>query len=89
MESTSLHTSIEDDARQIIEAKNQAARQPSINLQIAQAYLQHADPVLSTRTWQDVFERIASTKMGAPVNAGPLQFVTMPSARCDTANFMR
>lgn len=61
---TSLHTCNEDDARQIIEAKNQATRQPTINLQIAQAYLQHADPTLATRTWQDVMEKIISTKTG-------------------------
>ena len=34
----SLHTCNEDAARQILEAKNQAQRQPAINLQIAQAY---------------------------------------------------
>lgn len=61
---TSLHTCNEDDARQIIEAKNQATRQPTINLQIAQAYLQHADPTLATRTWQEVMEKIVSTKTG-------------------------
>jgi integrase len=61
---TSLHTCKEDDARQIIEAKNQAMRQPSINLQIAQAYLQHADPSLAKRTWQDVMGQIVSAKAG-------------------------
>src|SRR5579872_4453045 len=49
----SLHTANENEARQIIEAKNQATRQPAINMQIAQAYLQHADPALSARTWQE------------------------------------
>ena len=61
---TSLHTCNEEEARQIIEAKNQATRQPTINLQIAQAYLQHADSTLTTRTWQDVMETIISTKTG-------------------------
>jgi predicted house-cleaning noncanonical NTP pyrophosphatase (MazG superfamily) len=34
----SLQTGSEDEARQIIEAKNQAERQPLINLKIARAY---------------------------------------------------
>jgi hypothetical protein len=36
---TSLGTSDEDTARQILEAKNNAVRQPAINLQIAKAYM--------------------------------------------------
>jgi len=60
----SLHTCIEDEARQILEAKNQAERQPAINLQIAQAYLQHGDPAMAARTWQHVMEQIHSTKTG-------------------------
>ena len=60
----SLHTCIEDEARQIIEAKNQARRQSAINLQIAQAYLQHGDPAMAARTWQHVMEQIHSTKRG-------------------------
>lgn len=58
----SLHTADKDEARQIVEAKNQATRQPAVNMQIAQAYLQHADPALSARTWQDVMDEIISTK---------------------------
>jgi hypothetical protein len=34
---TSLRTGSEDEARQIVEAKNQAERQPVLNLQIAKA----------------------------------------------------
>ena len=40
---TSLRTGNEDEARQIIHAKNQALRQPVLNLQIAKAYLAGAD----------------------------------------------
>jgi len=36
---TSLQTGSKDEARQIVEARNQAERQPFINLQIAHAYL--------------------------------------------------
>jgi hypothetical protein len=40
---TSLGTDNEDDARQIVEAKNQSERQPVLNLQIAKAYLAGTD----------------------------------------------
>ena len=40
---TSLNTSDEESARQIIAAKNQAERQPVLNLQIARAYLMGSD----------------------------------------------
>ena len=40
---SSLGTNNEDEARQIIEAKNQALRQPVLNLQIAKAYLAGTD----------------------------------------------
>lgn len=36
---TSLHTSDEDAATQIVHARNEAERQPLINLQLAKAYL--------------------------------------------------
>jgi hypothetical protein len=35
-----------------------------MNLQIAQVYLQHGDPALATRTWQDVMTQIAAAKSG-------------------------
>ena len=55
---TSLQTANEDEARQLLESRNNAARQPAMNLQIAQVYLQHGDPALSARTWQNVMEQI-------------------------------
>ena len=42
-ERTSLHTNDADAARQIVMAKNQAERQPVLNLQIAKAYLAGTD----------------------------------------------
>src|SRR5271170_3631650 len=62
---TSLNTSNEDDARQLIEIKNRAVHQPEMNLRIAQVYLQHCDTALMTRTWQHVMEQIKSVKTGA------------------------
>ena len=59
---TSLQTSNPDEARQIIEAKNQAERQPVLNLQIAKAYLAGTDNGIATRTWQQAPENLTSTK---------------------------
>jgi integrase len=61
---TSLQTASEDEARQLVESRNNAARQPAMNLQIAQVYLQHGDPALAARTWQDVMAQIAAAKSG-------------------------
>ena len=61
---TSLQTGKKDEARQVVEAKNQAERQPFINLQIARAYLMASDSTISTRTWQTVMEEIPKTKKG-------------------------
>jgi len=57
---TSLRTGSEDEARQIVEAKNQAERQPVLNLQIAKAYLAGTDNGITTRTWQHAIEALAS-----------------------------
>jgi len=55
---TSLHTTDEDEARQQVEARNNAHRQPALNLQIARAYLTASDPAWTQRTWQDVMNQI-------------------------------
>ena len=62
---TSLGTNNEDDARQIIEAKNNSERQPILNLQIAKAYLAGSDNGIKTRTWQDAIAALIGTKQGA------------------------
>ena len=59
---TSLETASEDEAQQIVQARNQAERQPIINLQIARAYLMASDPAVGTRTWQAVMEEITKAK---------------------------
>ena len=46
----SLRTRDKEAALRVFSARNEAYRQPAINLQIAQAYLRHADPVMATRT---------------------------------------
>jgi integrase len=62
---TSLGITNEDDARQIIEAKNNSERQPILNLQIAKAYLAGSDNGITTRTWQHAIEALTNTKQGA------------------------
>ncbi len=62
---TSLHTTDGDEAQQIIEAKNNAERQPVLNLQIAKAYLAGSDNGIKTRTWQDAIAALTNTKTGA------------------------
>jgi len=62
---TSLRTGSEDEARQIVEAKNQAERQPMLNLQIAKAYLAGTDNGITTRTWHHAIEALTNTKQGA------------------------
>jgi integrase len=62
---TSLNTSDEESARQIVQAKNQAERQPVLNLQIARAYLMGSDSGISSRTWGDAIERLTDMKQAA------------------------
>jgi integrase len=62
---TSLHTSDEEEARQIVEARNQSERQPVLNLQIAKAYLAGTDNGIANRTWQQAIEALTNTKQGA------------------------
>ena len=61
---TSLRTKDKDDALRLLHVKNEAVHQPAMNLQIAQVYLQHGDPALAARTWQQVMEQMAETKSG-------------------------
>jgi integrase len=61
---TSLQTKDRDAAEQIVLAKNQALRQPVLNLQIAKAYLAGSDNGITTRTWQLALEALINTKQG-------------------------
>jgi hypothetical protein len=62
---TSLQTTNKEAAQQIIEAKNQAERQPVLNLQIAKAYLAGTDNGIASRTWQQALESLTNTKEDA------------------------
>lgn len=62
---TSLGTKNRDEAEDIIYAKNQSQRQPSLNLQIAKAYLAGADSDAQARTWTHAFDALIATKHDA------------------------
>jgi len=59
-----LRTKDRTEAERLLHAKNEAHRQPIINLQIARAYLMVGDPEAATRTWQNVMEEILKLKHG-------------------------
>jgi hypothetical protein len=61
---TSLGKHSEDEARQIINAKNQALRQPMLNMQIAKAYLYGTENGIATRTWQQALDSLTANKEG-------------------------
>src|SRR5690242_9503618 len=61
-----LATADKSEAQRLLNARNESYRTPAtaINLQIARAYLNAADPKLTTRTWQEVMDQIVSEKNG-------------------------
>jgi integrase len=61
----SLKTKDRDAAEQMVLARNQALRQPALNLQIAKAYLAGTDSGVATRTWQDALNAVVETKHGS------------------------
>lgn len=61
---TSLQTRDRRTAERLINARNESLVQPSINLQIARAYLTATDPAMNTRTWSTVIQEIVSIKQG-------------------------
>ena len=60
----SLRTRDRTEARNLLHAKNEACRQPQMNVQLARVYLQHSDPAAASRRWQSVMEEIVQTKTG-------------------------
>src|SRR5215469_3384680 len=57
---TSLRTKDETEARSLLNARNEAMRQPVLNLHLARAYLTASDPAFVERTWQTVMEQLQS-----------------------------
>ncbi len=62
---TSLQTADRYEADRILHAKNEAAIQPMLNLQIARAYLFGADEAIGKRTWRDAIIALTETKLGS------------------------
>src|SRR4030095_16648751 len=63
-EQHSLRTRKESEAVRLLHARNEAHRQPGINVQMARAYLSAIDPVAATRTWQFVMDEVPKTVRG-------------------------
>lgn len=61
---TSLKTKIKAEANRLLMAMNEAGQQPAMNLSLARVYLRHSDPLVSTRTWQNVLDEIIAIKTG-------------------------
>src|ERR1041385_8975257 len=59
---TSLNTRDGQEARRLVNAKNEAHAQPALNLQIARACLSASDPEIRTRTWQHVMDAMSVGK---------------------------
>jgi integrase len=57
-----LRTKNRAEAERLLNVKNEAHRQPIINLQIARAYLMVGDAKAATRTWQQVMDEIVKLK---------------------------
>lgn len=60
-----LNTSDPKEARRLIDARNEAQRQPMLNLQIARAYLIGSDGTRMKRTWDEAFLALTETKQGS------------------------
>ena len=53
-----LRTKDETEARSLLNARNEAMRQPVLNLHLARAYLTASDPAFVERTWQSVMDQL-------------------------------
>ena len=62
----SLRTREATAAQALLQAKNEAQRQPALNLQLARTYLSASDTETSTRTWQQVMAQIVDGKPPGP-----------------------
>src|SRR5580704_10249 len=60
----SLRTKDEAEALTLLHSKNEAHRQPVLNLHIARTYLTAADPEMAKRTWQAPMDEMTRTKTG-------------------------
>lgn len=61
---SSLKTRDEGEALTLLHSKNEAFRQPVLNLQIARTYLSATDANAAKRTWQTPMDEMTATKTG-------------------------
>jgi hypothetical protein len=61
----SLRTKDEGEALTLLHSKNEAFRQPVLNLQIARTYMAASDPEVAKRTWQVPMDEMTKTKTGS------------------------
>jgi len=64
---TSLRTKDETEAKSLLEARNAAQRQPTLNLHLARAYLTASDPATMIRFPKPVSVWAASLRMGTRI----------------------
>jgi hypothetical protein len=55
-----LHTTDKSEAERLLNAMNESHRQPTLNLNLARAYLAAHDPKMAQRTWQAVMDEMAT-----------------------------
>ena len=84
---TSLRTKDETEAKSLLNARNEAQRQPVLNLHLARAYLTASDPAFVERTWQTVMEQLQSTRQGQQPRALRQRVqIIRPLTACGTRN---
>lgn len=62
---SSLRTKDDAEALTLLHSKNEAFRQPILNLQIARTCMAASDPQVPSRTWQHVLNVIVESKQGS------------------------
>ena len=55
-----LRTSEKREAERLLNAMNESHREPTLNLNLARAYLAAHDPKMAQRTWQEVMDEMAT-----------------------------
>ncbi len=55
-----LRTTDRRDAERVLNAMNESHREPTLNLNLARAYLAAHDPKMAKRTWQAVMDEMAT-----------------------------
>src|SRR5438034_9635702 len=55
-----LRTTVKHEAERLLKAMNESHREPTLNLNLARAYLAAHDPKMAKRTWQAVMDEMAT-----------------------------